>query len=775
MGLAGVALSLVIASSCPAAPPPQFKVWGTAGPELKPIPSSWKPARPEPSPFLRRVFAPKETEIGFALFAQEPFAPMTNQTSTSAAAGELQISAFATPGEYEPLAAGIYALEDCSQIEAEISELHSPASGSISSDNLDLRVTRTVPTLVDAATKTYRLEPFLIEKRPKFALEKDAARLLWLTVHVPQSAVAGKYEGTLSVRRPGRGVATARILLTVLPFSLPALPFETTMYYPRPSDSDPMLERELVDMREHGTSVPIPAMEVRVRSRDQKFGPDDVDETRTYCQRLLGAIHRVYGAWRFPVTFEAGHQVVYYWDQSRNWFAYWPHSPALEKDLGKGIELMLELARSNGIPALRAYLSDEGGAHNLLDETVYYNRWVKDHFPQVQTTATIGGGLALGFDEIGELAGAVDLFSANRFTPEVARALTALRRPFAVYNGAGSRPAGARFFFGFYGYKTGAQQIGQWSYSFGESVFQGNGLRLEDEGYVYHAPDGPLPSLMWEAVREGIDDSRYSELLWQMIGQGQASQEAAVRQAAEHAKEILDTVFGDIGWEFQAMQNDQRSPAPDASILAKWRWQIAEQILALREHPISMPGKARTARVSPLELPWAKAIAERLSFGPELLTNSTLETSLSPWRVEAWKGTGKGELDAVERHSGRQAVRIRIPVEDGSGAVTVLVWPQYGDHKLDLTLEGNRTYEFSVWAKWRDRSLPPRVRISLPAAVVAATKSGQTPPDERGWCRLWARAKLNSTARPGYLAVWIQGPGTVWLDDLSLREIQRSE
>jgi len=759
--------------------PAQFSAWGTAGPELKPIPAGWTLVQTEFPQLPGRAFSPEQQQRGFFLFAPEPFAPLQSalaekesfRSPTDQEEPNPRLASFATPGEYEPVALGLYALEDCRGLQAEVTELRSERGHSIAKENLDVRVSRAVPVVISSAARTYRLEPFLLEKRLRFQLNKGAARLVWLTIYVPSNTAAGDYEGTISVRRPGQRPAQAPIFLSVLPCSLPRLPFETPMYYPRPAESDAAIEQELIDMREHGASVPIPAMEVRVKRRDQKFGPDDMAETVVHSQRLLSLIRKVYGDWRFPLTFEAGHQIAYYWDQSRNWFAYWPHSAALEKDLGAGIDLMLRLAKSNAIPALRAYLSDEGGAHNLLDETIYYNRWVKDHFPQIQTTATIGGGMALGFDEIGQLAGAVDFFSANRFTPEIARTLAALRRPFGVYNGAGPTPTGARYFFGFYGYKTGAEQIGQWSYSFGESIFAGNGLRLDDEGYVYQAPDGPLPSIQWEAVREGIDDSRYVERLRSLLLAAHSSREPRVHETAQRAQEVLNRIWAGIGWDFQPMQSDQKAPAPPASTLRRWRRQIAEQILELERCGIQPVEDRQLQRVAALDLPWVKPLMEELTFGPELLTNSTLETSLSPWRVEAWKGGGKGELDPVEHHSGKCAVRIQVPPEDGNAAVTVLVWPRYGENKLNLSLEGGHTFEFSVWAKWRNRGMPPEVRLNLPPTAIAATKSGQGPSDAQGWRRLFTRAKLKAQARPNYLAVWVQGPGTVWLDDLSLREV----
>jgi hypothetical protein len=30
---------------------------------------------------------------------------------------------------------------------------------------------------------------------------------------------------------------------------------------------------------------------------------------------------------------------------------------------------------------------------------------------------------------------------------------------------------------------------------------------------------------------------------------------------------------------------------------------------------------------------------------------------------------------------------------------------------------------------------------------------------------------MTRNAKPGYLAVWLQGPGDIWIDDLSLREV----
>jgi hypothetical protein len=265
---------------------------------------------------------------------------------------------------------------------------------------------------------------------------------------------------------------------------------------------------------------------------------------------------------------------------------------------------------------------------------------------------------------------------------------------------------------------------------------------------------------MWEAVREGIDDYRTIHLLRQRL----AGAEGA---AAERARRDLDTVVGSIPWGFQALRSEDRRPAPHPATLRKWRWRLAEHIAALGEATRADEPK----RPSPLELPWPEPPKETLQYGDELLPPSGFEKDLTPWLVQPWNGKGSGELDPAERHGGKQSVRIAVPAVSGADAVTVLVWPSWGRGALKLRLDGDRVYEFSAWVKWRDRQTPPSVRVVLPEGAARSTRSGKGDPTPDGWQRIWLRTEMAFPAVPKYLALWVQGPGTVWADDLSLREV----
>ena len=765
--LAGLMAATALWAS--AAPPEQFRVWGSAGPEFPPVPDGWTEAADASQPLVPVRPTPEEARRGFVLFARDPFVPVAPSAVPLPSERATELKLFAARGEYEPASLCLHALQPLAGVQVQVGELRSAKGDAIPADHVDVRFVRSVRLPLDAKAKTYRLQPFLLEKRKSIAVAKGQTAQVWLTLKVPEKAEGGTYSGTVSVTAAGGEAVPVKLSVEVLPFTLPPAPIEMAMYYGHSPASDDLLLKEFTDLREHGLNSFESAVGVQIKSRDQVFGDDDVAATREHCKRMMAATKKVFGAWRFPVTFEVGHQIAYYWDVKANWFVHWPHSKKIDDDLFKAIDVVRDLAKAEGWPPLRAYAMDEAGAHNLLDEAVYYYGLIKKRYPDITTWTDIGGGIAMGHDEIGQLTSVVDILSTNRFTPEIATALLARKKPYGVYNGAGHTLAGPRYFFGFYGFKTGAAQIAQWVYHFGDSVFQGNGFRQEDEGYAYASPDGPLPSLYWESVREGVDDYRYAHLLWQRAAMAEERASVEAHGAARDARNALLGIIGKGDWGFQALGSADRTPPPHPSAMRKWRLEVARHIERLQMHVIGWKGDA--GRPSPLEFPWAAPAKEEARFGPELLPPSDFEAAMKPWRVEAWNGKGKGELDPAAAHGGKQSVRIEVPAESGNQAVTVLVWPSWGGGGLNLKLEGDRTYEFSAWVRLKDRSVPPGPRLSLPDGAAKSTREGKDKPTPDGWTRIWARAEMSFPAVPTYLALWVQGPGTVWIDDLSLREV----
>jgi hypothetical protein len=713
-----------------------------------------------------------EKRRGFVVFALDPMAPAQSGTAPSAAMRTELVRCFAARGQYEPLTFGVWSLEDLAHVTVRLGQLRGEDGAVIPADHVEVRVARPVREIVDAGAHTWRWRPFLLERRLEFPVPASTAAQVWLTVKVPQEAKPGVYAGIARLNAARRPEASVKLTLRVLPFALPPAPIEMALYTPKVPPDDALFEKELVDLREHGLNAMEPTLAAEVASRDQAFGADDVAAIGADCARRIRLFEKVFGKPRFPATFEVGHQIAFYWDPAQSWFAFWPHSPKIDDQMLQATAVVRQAAHEAGWDSLRAFALDEAGAHNLLDQAVYYYGLLKRRAPDLPTITDIGGGIAMGHDEIGRLSPVVDHLCSNRLTPDLARALLDRGKPWGIYNGSGATPAGARFFFGFYGWHTAAQTIAQWAYFFSDGVFTGSGLRAEDDGLVYHATDGPLPSFMTEAVRAGIDDYRYLALLDGLIAVARKSGSAAARTAGHDAAHDLEVIAGQMQWTFQAISYNDRTPPPSPATLRKWRAIVADDILRLSGLLPDMERvlPARTAR-SPFDAPWAQGDVAPPVYGAEMLPASDFEKDAGPWRVEAWKGKGTGRLDAAEHHGGTGSLRVDVPVESGDAAITVLVWPQWGGGGLNLALEGDKTYEMAAWVKLKERSTPPELRVNVPSSAVRSTHAGQDHVQPDGWRRIWMRFETTGPSQPNYIAVWLPGIGTLWVADLSLREV----
>ncbi|HWI57100.1 MAG TPA: hypothetical protein VNZ22_07725, partial [Bacillota bacterium] len=375
--------------------------------------------------------------------------------------------------------------------------------------------------------------------------------------------------------------------------------------------------------------------------------------------------------------------------------------------------------------------------------------------------------LALGIDELGQFNAYADLITLNRFDAEVCRRLLARHKPYGVYNGGGATEALTgytrdRYFFGFYGWKTGASEILQWVYHFGEpwkDPLRGN------HGYVMPAADGPLPSLPWESLRAGIDDYRYLDLLWRLITAAKAGPKTA--PAAQAGERAASEVLSHVGFNYQPRTGDG-APAPVCATLDHWRWEIASACLELlKVVPLQKALSTLPQRPGPLELPEPPPQLSALSYGAELLPETGFETGTGPWKM-AGQRVSQGGRDQTVARSGQWSFRLQNGEAASGMDVVVCVWG-WGGPGPGMTLVAGKTYEFSAFVK--ASSAKPQLRFTVPESSILRASEGEDAPEPSGWRRVWRRLTVSKDVQPAYLAVWLQGPGEVWTDDLSLREV----
>jgi len=134
-----------------------------------------------------------------------------------------------------------------------------------------------------------------------------------------------------------------------------------------------------------------------------------------------------------------------------------------------------------------------------------------------------------------------DDFNRQTVFPEDGRAEnTRTEQEFWIYPnnltaGSGVSPAFGRFWYGLYGWKIGVQ--GYWpcrhTNSWGGNFFNDFDAYYNGGRFILPGPDGPLPTVAYEGMREGIDDMRYIYTLEQLV------ERAPVADGADEAKALL--------------------------------------------------------------------------------------------------------------------------------------------------------------------------------------------------------------------------------------------
>ena len=91
----------------------------------------------------------------------------------------------------------------------------------------------------------------------------------------------------------------------------------------------------------------------------------------------------------------------------------------------------------------------------------------------------------------------------------------------------------------------------------------------------YHARDGSLPTIQWEASREGVDDARYVSTLEALIRE--ARREPGLSTAVDQANKTLTAVYSRLPKHlYDTMANV--SPA----VIDEMRSEVINAILKLR-------------------------------------------------------------------------------------------------------------------------------------------------------------------------------------------------
>jgi len=606
MNRSGIAAMALLSSAVAWAgeKPEQFMVWGSravtdaylADPgiagtaELKPAPTK------------------TEKSLGYAVLSGPAFALSGSGDLSATLPRCATLDVKDCPGQYGPLVFWIHSIKEGEYVIA-AGDLSGPGGRTIPAGNLDVRVVRSV-----ALTKDGRKEvvPLLLESFDRVRVSANARARFWVTYSIPADAGPGMYTGKLRITRNGGYASALPVSIGVYPFKL-AEPDICFYIYHEDPDTPAELARWLADQRLHGMNMGLVSVPV-TREGDLKL-----DELRVKLDEYARA-----GFPRKLIHLDLWNRITAEWlnDPDKTigmwgpWFRYYPFSDDLDRRFVSAVKTIRDECRARGMePIIES--GDEAGSHDWTIPAVrHYNELLKKEVPDVIRELTVGGGWAGGIPEHERFKGLLNIWTTNRWLPDK---LEIVRRddPKAViqlYNmaGPGSGPGGVlapRALYGFYGWKAKVGGVTQWVYHHpgtpehnyawpaGASKAGASPASLDSGASKAGASPasldsggGMVPTIRWEAVREGVKDRRYVATLERMLaakngpaaGAGKANAPPA-SPAVDEARALLDSIAAKIELKHEDYDpvSGGRIPAAAPGVYEEWRAGIAAAIVRL--------------------------------------------------------------------------------------------------------------------------------------------------------------------------------------------------
>ena len=540
----------------------------------------------EPPP----VATAEDREAGYILFAPNYLRRIfPNSVPLAHERGET-VSLAASPGEYEPLTVAVYPLEDLARCRVRVTDLLGPGGMRMGGDCVDVRTVRHLRQIPGQKgseyAKQYMIVPELLEATATTELEARKTQQWWITVRVPRNATPGEYAGDVMVESGKGPVRRMGLRLRVLSVRLELCEdYQFGMYWEpgrsgeETASEEPLLA-ELRDMREHGmNSVALSAPASMSRGEGARYGFDLETVTRTLeLLRQEGLTQPIPWAHPFPpVDTDFGsdehlRQVKAFVEHAKGHFAarnlpeilWYPRDEAWSDPRKEEARVLYEAVKQ--VPGSRTY----GTVRR--DTAEYLDSWldVRCH------TVSLSGG----FDDR-KLRAAAEA-AGDRF--------------WWYTNSCREYPDVVRFKAGFFFWKTGATGQFYWAYYYP----QGNPYDDLDgiDWCVAYPGDGRrIPTIEWEALREGIDDFRYVYTLELAIAKARAKGSAEAASAVEEAGRLLDELRDDVVSDLEEYERRELNFHTDSiwppEKYDDWRNRIARMIVRLQPL-ISVPRTSPT-------------------------------------------------------------------------------------------------------------------------------------------------------------------------------------
>ena len=601
--------------------PKQFRVWGTKAPfslskannvngqvGVKSIrlPKGFKEEFADTNR-TAPVLTDEQKAQTFLPFAFHPQRYLYHYTQPQAAEIGKAARAIGTPGEYVQMAFALRAIKLAENVELAVAPFADKAGKTVIPQlNIDLRRVMDLP-LAGKKEKHYIMEPRYLEKFEEFDLlhiRKNYTERFFLTVKIPDNAAPGVVKSTVKVTCMDGKSTELPLMIRILPFKLdnpdPAhemnfqilavLNDPRVTAWGRDTYAHQML-RNMADIAEHGMNSigKINTMQKITKNSDGTFTAnfDEPNSTSVYSANIFFDSVK-----RAGLNGPLGFYNCFQWDKYGMAMLAKPFTPEWDKLIIQTVQDLENARKKNNWNEFVYVCGDEPGSSVVRLNTVKaITKNIKKAAPHVRTTAAFNGEWH-GSSDWKICKEFCDINCANYFNERIlAESKKVGYKEIWLYNGIERTASGDarshRVFYGFVPFKLGANGVTQYHYRYAFGVNKKldyaiydhiNGI-VPDYIMTYPAPDGPLPSQHWEAIRQGIYDYRYLYTLKKRI---EKCKDAAVKAQAQ---KVLDGINAIVPIDFMSekRQHYLLKLSPETQDTARWKAAQAIMLIDKKE------------------------------------------------------------------------------------------------------------------------------------------------------------------------------------------------
>ena len=597
--------------------PRQFRVWGSKAPftlskvyavtgkvgmESIRIPKGCKEEFADTNTIAPALTA-EQQKCSMLPFAFHPQKYLFYYTQPLAAQINKPARAIGTPGEYVQMAFAVRTLKKVDNVIL-TTQGFTDKSGKtvIPKLNVDLRRIMDLP-MPGKQDKRYVVEPRYMESCTDLDfinIAKDYTERFFVTVKIPDNAAPGIVKSTVTITAGNGEKAKMPLMIRVLPFKLDRPDPKNEMNFQilavlddnrvtrwgRDNYYHQML-RNMSDIAEHGMNSigKINSMPLITKNPDgtYKFDFNSPEGRGAYSSKVFyDAIKRA--GLDGPVSFYHCFQ----WDKYGIAKLAKPFTPQWQDLIHQLVQAIEKARKENSWNEFIYAVGDEPGSSVVRINTVKnIAQAIKKAAPHARILAAFNGEWH-GAADWYICKDFVDIHCGNYFNDRIiAGSKAAGYKERWLYNGiertASYDARSHRVFYGYVPYRVGAVGVTQYHYryAFGGpaktdfAIFDHiNGTR-PDYVTTYPAPDGPLPTQQWEAIRQGIYDYKYIFTLKKRLAN------CTDATAKAKAQKVLDDIYKAIPGDFMSEKRSHHLQKLSPETLDTMRWKVSQAIMAI--------------------------------------------------------------------------------------------------------------------------------------------------------------------------------------------------